>query len=277
MVSTPFEVILLGTGAAFPPIELENTSLALRWEGGVWLIDCGGCPHRRLRLAGLDPRQLRGVLITHEHPDHLYGLPSLVHCLIPTPRTEPLVILAPPAALRCANKVLEAFAMLERPEVPLQLEEIPLIPRSSVKHWLETDPSTEPKWEPFHTADGLQLWAAPVNHTLETVGVRAQCGGRVMAYSSDTAPGDGVALLARGAHLLVHEATFREADRDQMPAAHSTARDAGLAASAAGVETLVLVHFLEPTLSQPQALIMEAAAVFAGRVEIGQELKRYDV
>ncbi len=274
---TLFEVVLLGTGAAFPPLERENTSLALLWEGGIWLIDCGASPHRRLRLAGLDPCDLRGVLITHHHPDHLYGLPSLVHCLIPTPRDEPLVLLAPPAALQCAHQVLEAFCLLERPEVPLSLNEVPLIPGSGVDLCPGSDPWEGDGLKTVFTLEGLRLWTAPVDHTLETVGLRAEAGGRVMAYSADTAPCDGLELLAGGAHLLVHEATFRESDREMMPSGHSTALDAGIAAARARVETLVLVHFLESTLSDPSALRMEAAKAFNGRIEIGKELGRYTV
>ncbi len=33
----------------------------------------------RLRSTGVSPSQLQGILITHEHSDHILGLPSLVH------------------------------------------------------------------------------------------------------------------------------------------------------------------------------------------------------
>jgi len=264
-LTQPFEIVLLGTGAAFPPLERENTSLALIWEGGVWLVDCGASPHKRLQLAGLDPRELRGILITHHHPDHLYGLPSLVHCLIPTPREEPLVLLAPPAALKCALRVLEAFDLMERAEAPISPMEVPV----------NLGRGIEP--EPVFELEGLRLWTAPVDHTLEGVGLRAESGGRVMAYSGDTSPCEGVSLLARGAHLLVHESTFRESDRARMPRGHSTAADAGMAAAEAEVETLLLVHFLESTLSDAGALKTEASRTFSGQVEIGEELRRYRV
>jgi ribonuclease Z len=257
-----FDLILLGTGAAFPPTDRENTSLALAWPGGVWLVDCGASPHRRLRAAGLDPNDLCGVLITHGHPDHLYGLPSLIHCLLPARRAEPLPILAPPEGIEQARKILDAFHLLEREEIDLVLVELSL--EDSVV-------------TPVLHVDGLSLGTAPVSHGPQTVGVRAEAEGRILAYSSDTMPCEGVAVLANGAHLLVHEATFSERDREHLPKGHSTARDAGRAASAAGVETLVLVHFLEETLTDPVALGREAEEVFSGRVEIGHDLGRYIV
>ena len=259
-----FDVVLLGSGAAFPPIERENCSVALQWDAGVWLIDCGASPHRRMQLAGLDPDDLRGIFITHSHPDHLYGLPSLVHCLIPSGRSEPLPVLAHPRALECARTVLGAFRMHERPEVPLSL--------------IEIDPAEgSESADPVYEIDGLALRAEPVEHTPESLGVRAEAGGRIVAYSGDTAPCDGVRNLARGAHMLVHEATFSERDRDEIAPGHSTARDAAEAAAEAGVEKLLMVHFLERTLIDPDALIMEAQKVFGGHVEIGDDFGRYPV
>lgn len=259
-----FDVVLLGSGAAFPPMERENCSLALQWDGGVWLIDCGASPHRRMQLAGLDPDDLRGILITHPHPDHLYGLPSLVHCLIPSGRMEPLPVLAHPRTLECAQTILEAFRMHERPEVPLFMKKIAPVEGSVAG-------------EPVHEVDGLRLWTEPVEHTPESVGVRAESGGRIVAYSGDTAPCVGVRNLARGAHMLVHEATFSERDRADIAPGHSTAHDAGEAAAEAGAESLVMVHFLERTLIDPDALKMEAQRVFGGLVEIGDDFGRYPV
>jgi len=257
-----FELILLGTGAAFPPSDRENTSLALAWPGGIWLIDCGASPHRRLRAAGLDPEELRGVLITHGHPDHLYGLPSLIHCLLPARRTDPLPVLAPSEAIEQARRILDAFQLLERDEIRVELVEL-----------AHSEGTVTPALE----LDGLSLGTAPVAHGPMTVGIHAEARGRAIAYSSDTMPCEGVAALADGAHMLVHEATFRERDRDRMPAGHSTARDAGQAAAAAGAETLILVHFLEETLADPEGLRREAEEVFNGRVEIGHDLGCYRV
>jgi ribonuclease Z len=262
--SPPFELILLGTGAAFPPVGRENTSLVFSWRGGIWLVDCGASPHRRLRAAGLDPAELRGVAITHAHPDHLYGLPSLIHCLLSTPRSEPLPLLAPPATLGRARMLLELFALHDRPEVPLDLIEVPLEAAGRGSG-------------PFFESAGLRLWFEPVDHGQEAVGVRAEAAGRVIACSGDSAPCAGIDRLARGAHLLVHEATRLEHGPEGDGAGHSTAGDAGRAARRAGVGTLVLVHFLDETIADPGAVKREAGEVFDGTIVVGEDLGRYPV
>jgi ribonuclease Z len=257
------EVVLLGTGAACPPSDRENTSLALVWPGGLWLVDCGASPFRRLRLAGLDPRGLRGVLITHGHPDHLYGLPSLIHCLLPGRGGEPLRLMAPSGALGQARTLLDTFDLLGRAPVPLILRALP------------TDPGPTAIWAGM----GLRLFTAPVAHGLQgAVGLRAEFAGRAFAYTGDSEPCEGVEQLAEGADLLVHEATFRQGERPERPGGHSTAAEAGAAAQRAGASHLLLVHFLEETLRDEAALLQEVTGSgFTGRVSIGADLGRYPV
>lgn len=72
---------------------MRVTSLGSGSSGNAYLIEAGpqgrtrilidaGFPTRvlaeRLRLAGSAPGQLQGVLVTHEHSDHILGLPMLI-------------------------------------------------------------------------------------------------------------------------------------------------------------------------------------------------------
>ena len=53
------------------------TWLLSETEGGqVWLIDCGDVAPIIERIGG---RTVAGVLLTHAHFDHIYGLPGLIH------------------------------------------------------------------------------------------------------------------------------------------------------------------------------------------------------
>jgi ribonuclease Z len=89
--------------------------------------------------------------------------------------------------------------------------------------------------------------------------------GRSLVASGDTAYLPELATFARGADVLVHEATYGEehahlaAERD-----HSTAAQAATVAADAGVEGLYLVH-LSPRYHDPQGierLLAEARAIF---------------
>ena len=72
----------LGTSGALASLRRDSTALVFVGHDDVVLVDCGGSPLQKLLLAAVDPRHLALVIITHLHPDHAYGLPSLVQSLV---------------------------------------------------------------------------------------------------------------------------------------------------------------------------------------------------
>ncbi|KDD72113.1 hypothetical protein H632_c3845p0, partial [Helicosporidium sp. ATCC 50920] len=68
--------------------------------------------------------------------------------------------------------------------------------------------------------------------------------GWKLVFSGDTRPCEAVVRAARDATLLVHEATFEDALRDEALAKrHSTTGEALDVAARAGVNRVVLTHF----------------------------------
>jgi ribonuclease Z len=81
----------------------------------------------------------------------------------------------------------------------------------------------------------------------------------------DTAPVETVRVLAEGADVLVHEATFSEEERDRAAdTLHSTASQAAEIARDAGVRLLALTH-ISPRYFGPD-LAREARAIFPATV-----------
>jgi ribonuclease Z len=84
-----------------------------------------------------------------------------------------------------------------------------------------------------------------------------------VAYSSDTAVSERVARMARGADVLIHEAS------GDYPG-HSTAVQAGQVAERASVHSLYLVHY--PALdANLNALKAEAEKEFSGSVHLARD------
>ncbi|MGH7311614.1 MAG: MBL fold metallo-hydrolase [Candidatus Rokuibacteriota bacterium] len=252
----------LGTSGAIPSITRDTTALVVVTAEGALLIDCGGSPLAKLRRAGVDPLALTHVLITHIHPDHAYGLPALVQNLRLLGRERELVVLCRPEHLEAIRQVLSAFQVWERPGFPLRLAETGAAPAARA---LELGP--------------LVVSTAPVAHgSMPNYAVRVDVVDqreRGVVYSSDTAPCDAVATLARGAHTLIHEATFPHRDRGRF-GVHSTAYEAGEVAARAGVRRLILTHIEADYHDELDALAAEAQKGFGGTVEIAREFVPYE-
>jgi len=99
--------------------------------------------------------------------------------------------------------------------------------------------------------------------------------GRKVVLSGDTAPCEMTAVVAHGADLLVHEATFgdEEADRAR-ETGHTTARAAAVLAAEAEVTLLALTH-LSPR-HPAGALRAEAREVFDNTI-VPRDFDRVDV
>ena len=81
-----------------------------------------------------------------------------------------------------------------------------------------------------------------------------------------------VETLARGASALVHEATFARPNPAEW---HSTAREAGTVARAAGVGRLYLAHVGYTVHGALRAHVAAARAGFGGTVAMAEELRWY--
>jgi len=250
----------LGSSGAFPARERDTTSIVFVGTRDAVLVDCGGSPAQKLLRAGIDPAQVSRVVITHLHVDHAYGLPSLVETLYLTGRRVPLHLACREEHAGTLRSLLGVFRQLERPGMfPIVWELVPARERFALPEVGSFAVSTSPN----------------AHGSMPNVAVRLESSdGRAVVYSSDTEPCDAVATLARGAHTLIHEATFSER-RAKGVGVHSTAAQAGEIAARAGVRRLILAHIDVAHHGDLEAHRDEARSRFAGEVEVAQELVPY--
>ena len=247
------ELIVLGSSASVPDAEHDTVSLVLRGEDWAVLVECGGSPIQKLAQLGVGLEDLRAVILSHQHPDHLYGLPALVQGLWIGGREAPLPIYGPQQALDRARDLLELLELADRDGMfAVEWRPVPLREGRSVGSWGD-----------------VRVTAAPVVHAgNDTLALRFEneTTGRTIVYSADTEPCPALVRLAAGADLLIHEATGEHTG-------HSTPAEAAEVAREAGVAHLALIHY--PVRDVNLEAWRLQAAEFPGPVTLACEGDRY--
>jgi ribonuclease Z len=290
---------LLGTSASRPTIERNVASLAVVREGETLLFDCGEGTQRQMMRYGVS-FGLADVFFTHFHADHVIGVIGLMRTLSLQGRTEPLRLWGPRGAARMLKRA-EDFGM-DRLSFPLEIAELEPGERLARKDYAivpfavdhrgaravgysiveeerkgrfnpelarELGIPEGPLWGEIHRGRSITL---PDGRTIEpAVLVGEARPGRKVVLTGDTRPCAGTLDAARGADVLVHEATFGDDEAIRaVETGHSTAREAATIAAAAGVGRLALVHFSARYSRDASDLGKEARQVFE-RTIVGKD------
>src|SRR5262245_15180894 len=283
-------VTFLGTGAATPTVDRNVAALSVRREGETILFDCGEGTQRQMMRYGVG-FSFTEVFFTHYHADHMLGITGLLRTMGLQDRTAPVRLYGPKGASRILN--LAVNLGIERNRFPIEIFELRPGDRISrgeydivvfeTEHRADTlgyalaehvrlgrfnpDRAIElgvpegPLWGRLHKGESVRLDDGRTVEPSDLVGQPRP--GRTLVYTGDTRPSLQVMEAARGADLLVHEATFGgdEADRAR-ETGHSTASEAARVAADAGVRRLVLTHISPRYSREAPELLAEAQAVF---------------
>jgi len=277
-------VTFLGTSAARPTVERNVSGLAIHREGETMLFECGEGTQRQMMRYGVS-FALSEIFFTHFHADHFLGVIGLIRTLGLQGRPEPLLLYGP----KGAKKVLGEAMKLGVERVPFPIEITELKPGEAVKKPdYEIQAST-----PEDGGGGVSIGYALREHERrgrfdvekakaagipegplwgkiakgEMPGPEGVVGparpGRLVVFTGDTRPSASVIDAAKGADLLIHEATFGEEEKDRAKdTGHSTAKEAAQVALAAGVKKLVMCHVSARYSMSADELVREAREVF---------------
>ncbi|WP_435123736.1 ribonuclease Z [Halobaculum sp. D14] len=289
-------VTFLGTSGAVPTVERAPSALYVNREGDELLFDCGeGTQRQMMRFStGFG---FEHVFLTHMHGDHILGIPGLVQSLDFNDREDPLTIHGPPGSKRTVESLVRAgdhdpgFPVRVREVAPgdvaVDREEYEIrtfetqhrtssmgyaLVESDRKGRFDREKAEEelgippgPKYGTLHSGEPVELDDGTVVQPDEVVGPPRP--GRTFVYTGDTRPVESTVDAAADADLLVHDATFTEADADRArQTAHSTAKEAADVARRADAKRLALVHVSSRYAGRVDELESEAAAVFDGEV-----------
>ncbi|HXV94217.1 MAG TPA: MBL fold metallo-hydrolase [Pseudonocardia sp.] len=207
----------------------------------------------------LDPFDLDAVVLSHLHPDHCADVSSLVVHRRYHPR-PPFDVSGRPLALHAPSEAMDRLAAAYAPS---RAERAGTDLSDVFDHHPLADGGSEALGE------GALLRVAEVDHLCEAYALRVEHGGRSLVYSGDTGPCAGLVELARGADVLLCEATWPHVldEWDEPPTGvHLSGRQAGEHAAEAGVGRLLLTHVA--SWFDAAQILAEAKEAFAGPVEL---------
>ncbi|MFE4572966.1 MBL fold metallo-hydrolase [Paenibacillus chitinolyticus] len=189
------DVLILGSASASGSRERDNTYLLLQHDEGSWMIDVGGNPLGKLKQAEIPLHSIKGVILTHFHIDHIFGLPSLLWGMWLGKRKEPLIICCPQDHQDQLGDILRAY----------RTDEWPIGFEIKVQPFDCAEPGT------LFVQGEMTVSVFTSLHAGSTSGIRVACGDKVLIYSADTAPSEWIRSQPR-IDVLIHEATQARGD-----------------------------------------------------------------
>ena len=249
---------IVGSGTSQPQPETPASGLLIESETTAVLVDCGQGTVREL-MAIRDPRELDAIVIGHMHADHYIDLVSLRY-LLPW---EGVAGAHVPVLLPPGGKVrLDALAsaISERPRFFDDAYSV-----------LEYDPAHR-----LHIGD-LTISFVPGRHYVPAWGcILEDPTGTRIAISGDTGPNEEFVAAARGADLVVAEATLKSAEFDDPRRGHLTPEEALDMADRAAARKVVLVHFRAELRDRIDGACAARPGAIAGRPGLRIEVSAAD-
>lgn len=234
--------VFLGANGSIQERDSGNTSLLFSDGSSSFLVDVS------VNIFAAVQAQIDAVVLTHEHIDHMYALPSLLHQLWLEKRTKTLRIICPDGIRPMVNGLIDNFSIRSKKNI------FDIV---------------------FETANenlvgDLNLKFFKTVHTPNSVGLVVQEGTKKVVYTCDTAPISPQTLptCAFNPDILIHETNSLSAVRKPD---HSGGQEAAKLAVELGAKKLILCHL--PKGEAAKRAIFEEACKIYPKAELPTILK----
>ena len=287
-----FNVHVLGCGSAKPTKHRKPSCQVVDVHSKLFMIDCGEAAQMEFARKRLAMNRLGHIFISHNHGDHVFGIPGMISTMALLGRTADLHIHAPQEIEPFLSTVLHTYC--EGMDYNVLFHPVP------------TDTHTL-----VYEDRSVEVWSIPLEHRIPCCGYRfcekprpphirremldafqiplSQIGNikagaswttsdgtliphdrltfpadppRSYSYCSDTAYKPDIIPFIQGSDLLYHEATYPQCYAHLAgQRGHSTARQAAQIAHMADVKALIVGHF-SARIENEQELLSEMMDIF---------------
>lgn len=285
---------MLGTSSAVPTKERSHTAMLLKYQGDLFLFDCGEGTQRQMRIAGESPMKINNIFISHWHGDHVLGLPGMLLSMGLNNRKHPIHVWGPIGSKKRIEHLMQGFSVR--------------VPCPIVVH--EVNPKTKSK---IYESDKYEIWSTKLKHSVVALGFyfkekdkirlhkdkilklglqgdpilkELQKGksvkhagvtlkakeltyvqpGKKVTVTLDTEYIEKIANFATGSDVFICESTFSHKEVTKAKERnHMTSKQAAKLAKKAKVKKLVLTHFSQ-RYKETKELEKEAKSVFKNTI-----------
>jgi ribonuclease BN (tRNA processing enzyme) len=295
---TGTRLITLGTVAGPPPrANRAQSSNLLIVNGTLYVIDAGDGATRRITQAGFNVRDVGTIFITHHHDDHTAGVGTLMSVAWDNQRTKPINVYGPPRTEDLVKAAVQYFSISAEIRIADGGRTIPIS-----QLFFGHDVGTGEIYKDANiTVKAIEnthfdFHKSPASGRHKSYSYRIETPDRVVVFTGDTGPFEGLVELAKGADLLVSEANSVEQRmqdllrsgqwqvmtpdeqariKRQMAEGHLSTDDVGMMAARAGVKTVVLTHLTWKADDDYAAWAVEVNKHFSGKVLIAKDLAEF--
>lgn len=275
-----FQVNILGCGSATPSMRHLPSCQVIDFRDNLFMVDCGEGAQLSMRRMKLKFSRLNHIFISHLHGDHCFGLPGLLSTLALHDKSGTVTVHVFKEGAEVFGRMLEYFCR----DMPFEIRFNIIEP--GVATIYEDDAITVSTFPLYHRipcvgfvfrekpklrhlrGDMVKFFNVPVRelHGIKRGADFVAPDGTVIAndrlttpadrsisyaYCSDTMYDRRVAEWVNGVDVIYHEATYDdEYAAKARERGHSTAREAGKTAAAAGASRLIIGHFSKRYMSE---------------------------
>jgi ribonuclease BN (tRNA processing enzyme) len=291
-------LITLGTVAGPPPrANRAQFSNLLIVNGTLYVVDAGDGVTRRISQAGFNVRDVGTIFITHHHDDHTAGLGTLMSVAWDNQRTNPINVYGPPKTEDLVKAAVQYFSTSAEIRIADGGRTIPI---DQLFFGHDMSPGV------IYQDANIKVTAIENTHFAfhkgpaagkhKSYSYRFDTPNRIIVFTSDTGPFEGLVEFAKDADVLVAEAnsieqrmqdlmrsgqwnvmTSEEQARikQQMSEGHLSTDDVGRIAQRAGVKTVILSHLTWKADDDYSTWANEVKKHFSGPVLIAKDLKEF--
>jgi ribonuclease Z len=236
--SDRMRVTLLGTGTPLPNAERFGSAILVEVGGKRLLFDCGRGVVIRLTQAGVSPKDIDGLFLTHLHSDHVVGIPDLWLSGWFLGRDRPLQMWGPSGTTSMAKHLVQAFAF----DIRIRQAAPDHLPTKGV----EIDAQQVAQGKAYDEGS-VRVSAFLVDHgtVKPAFGYRIDSAGHSVVISGDTKFCQNLIDFARGTDCLIHAAWSADWKNPTPPSNRSiaSAEDAGRVLAIVKPKLGVVYHY----------------------------------